>query len=259
VNNGTFVNNHISGPFFKSYGGVAYLEGRLEPYFDLKVGISTFTARNSTFRENSAYSGGVAYLNYASTFTATDSFFIANEARYSCGVACIFTSLFEARNSTFLENSAGSTAGVASLKIGSKFSARNSSFINNRANESDAFWMSTSSTLELFNGSFTTRPNVAAARHYVGDGTIYMALMRDLDLSMPLFDMNGAELFLYLTNDDGSPDNDLARIADGRGTVNVFHWTYPCGAGRFSVDGMEHSETILDISGNSIDDNVSFF
>ena len=243
MNTGTFENNYVE----EYSGGVAYLD------------FSTFTARKSTFRENSGERAGVANLTFASTFTAADSRFFQNEAGYSCGVACVSeASLFVALNSMFVENSAGTMGGVAMLSGESKFSARNSSFMNNRANESDVVEMALLSVLELFNGSLTSRPNVDAVRNTYGDSKIYMALMRDLSLSTPVFDMKAGEIFLYLTNDDGSSDG-LSQIVDtnGRGTVNVVHWTYPCGAGRVSVDGMEHSETILDIFGNSIDDNVS--
>ena len=245
MNTATFENNHAE----EYYGGVAYLE------------FSTFTARKSTFRENSGERAGVADLTLASTFTAADSLFFQNEAGYSCGVACVSeASLFVALNSMFVENSAGTMGGVAMLSGESKFSARNSSFMNNIANESDVVEMAPSSVLELFKGSLTSRPNVDAVRNSDQYSRIYMALMRDLNLSTPVFDMKAGEIFLYLMNDDGSSDdNGLSQIVDtnGRGTVNVVHWTYPCGAGRVSVDGMEHSETILDIFGNSIDDNVS--
>ena len=236
------------------FGGVAYYADTTDPP------PSTFTATDSFFIENEARdSGGVADIS-ASLFLALNSMFLENSAGSTAGVASVtYSSEFSARNSMFVENSAGSTAGVATVLGASTFSAWNSSFINNRASESDVIEMSESSVLELFNGSFTNRENVAAVRHRGGDATIYMALMRDLNLSTPVFDMNGGELFLYLTNDDGSPDNDLARIANGRSTVNVAHWTYPCGAGRISVDGMEHSETIRDVFGKSIDYNVSVF
>lgn len=99
-----------------------------------------------------------------------------------------------------------------------------------------------------------------------------------MDLIQGLFSLdNNCVLFLYRTNNDGLKNGTTLRhdgiISGSSAAVNVVHYSYPCGAGgaclplssskkppttagQFSIDGIEHGNTMeyQDKNNRTIDD-----
>jgi len=142
-------------------------------------------------------------------------------------------STFVATNASFEYNTANQTGGVAYLSSSSSFSARNSSFIANQASgrnfSGDVTYLVGSSNFELYNT--TTLRDQANVVRCDGTGTIYAALLLDMNLTEGLFTLGeSCVLFLYQTNNDGSQeyaDALIERNVASSGTVNFVQWSDP--------------------------------
>lgn len=235
-------------------GGVAYLTSK-----------SSLYATNSSFVANAAKkSGGVAFVTVTSSFTASDSSFDGNTAETNGGVAFMTsTSSFIAADSSFHRNTAGTNAGVAYLTSTSSFAATNSSFDENDATAGSVLYMTSSSSLEwhtLALAHAKTPLGYTPSVRCQGSGTIVVAAL-EINAYQQHFDLDEAcVLTFYQANNDGSESmkNKLRdNVISESGTINVVHWSYPCGQGRWSADGIEHGNNAAysDVRGNTIDEN----
>lgn len=138
---------------------------------------------------------------------------------------------FVATNSSFEQNTASRFGGVAAfINDDSKFSARNCSFVENRAlagnSSGDVIHTTGSNTFELYNATaLRGHANVVSCD---GTGTLYAALLQDMNLTEGIFTLGGScVLFLYQTNGDGSQgyaNKVLANDVVKGGTVNFVQW-----------------------------------
>ena len=84
-----------------------------------------------------------------------------------------------------------------------------------------------------------------------------------MDVTEGLFNLDeNCVLFLYLTNDNGTPEyrrqlSEKKVFDASSAAVNIVQWSYPCGPGQWSSDGIEHGNTTAyrDNNGLSIDYN----
>mmetsp|Transcript_38808 Transcript_38808/g.124401 ORF Transcript_38808/g.124401 Transcript_38808/m.124401 type:complete len:472 (+) Transcript_38808:107-1522(+) len=227
-----------------------------------------FTATNASFTRNQAgQRGGVAFAYYSANFTVTNSSFEANQCGTDGAVAFVYReSTFLSSRAKFTNNIALRNGGVALLGDSSTFSTANSSFEaskNAAAADGDIIYMSQASTVELDEASL--RGYGENSIRCWGTGTTYVSSL-DVELSRHLFALDAnCVLFLYQTNNDGSEEfRDAVKQSElvdfSRATVNFVHWSYPCGAGRWSSDGIAHGNTpaFWDVHNNSIDENDPF-
>ena len=252
---------------------------------------STFVATETRFRRNVAgRHSGVVHISGDGTFEATKCSFVENRARieggvsfvattglltvYNCsfdgngadigGVASIWGSgIFITNASTFIANRADFQGGVVRTSGISSFCVTDTLFHNNEAFAGDIVYLTESSTLELLRATLSRdwvhRPNTTAVR-CEGTGTTYASQLT-MDLTPNLFMLDkSCVLFLYQTNFNGSMaygDAVMKAVDLESASVNFIYWSYPCGAGTWSADGIEHGDTpaYLDGNGYTIDFN----
>lgn len=153
------------------------------------------------------------------------------EERGGGAILVITESSFTARFSTFLGNRAWQ-GGVVEMDRG-LVNLYKSEFRENYAvNDTDTNWI-----------NCKTQSTLLTAKTYL-----------DLDQTISARACSG---YIYQINDDGSEEySEIARenILRNPGSVSFDYYTYPCDAGRVSVDGVEHGD-ILDRNGLTIDEN----
>jgi len=222
---------------------------------------SVFRTEDSRFERNTAGGlGGVAYLVESSSFTAYDASFDANGGVEGGVAAVTDSSSFTAEASSFRLNYASMEGGVAFLETSSSLTAINSSYESNLALSAGSIALQTSaSIIELYNSSLRDQRDALRCQ---ATGTTYAALL-DLELT-ETFDLDpNCVLFLYQINNNGSAAFRDAFIANNvvdlsSSGVNFIHWSFPCGPGRWSPDGIEHGNDCVDGNGLTIDENDQF-
>ena len=226
-------------------GGVAFVERS-----------SKFQATLSLFTENIATDAAVAEVDVDSTLDASHCRFLRNHASSDAGVAQVrHTSTFHAVNSSFVENTAGESGGALKVMDSSTAKVSDSEFFADFATKGDVLFVASSSSAEMNHSKF--RGNGDEAVRCEGTGTIYAAHL-DIELTKGLFTLDpNCVLFLYLSNNNGSAAYRKTVIGRNavdlsRASVNFIHWSYPCSAGRWSPDGIEHGNTKDYVDGNNI-------
>ena len=115
------------------------------------------------------------------------------------------------------------------------------------------FFVATNNLVDVFVPTLLQRNDQVSGTTYAAFGRYDMSSRFALDPS--------CVLFLYQINENGSPDfadvikeTILGSTTDVTGVNHVF-WSYPCGPGEYSVDGIAHGDAIFDKRGNSINEN----
>ena len=124
ISSTNFVNINNPVPSTYQYGGVMFT-----------VGESSFTVKNCTFTNSSAYFGGVVHALGHSSFTIIDSNYFYNRAGYGGVIYTNHELLFNITNSFFANNSGliRGAGGVIGAFGRASFTITSSAFVNNNA------------------------------------------------------------------------------------------------------------------------------
>eukprot|EP00632_Arachnochrysis_sp_CCMP2950_P004655 CAMPEP_0185706328 /NCGR_PEP_ID=MMETSP1164-20130828/21703_1 /TAXON_ID=1104430 /ORGANISM="Chrysoreinhardia sp, Strain CCMP2950" /LENGTH=329 /DNA_ID=CAMNT_0028373731 /DNA_START=89 /DNA_END=1075 /DNA_ORIENTATION=- len=154
--------------------------------------------------------------------------------------------------------------GAAVFATSSTITAVNSSFDRNTAAyDGNLMFLVQSSTAQL-SDVFIREHDVENGTSLIrceGTATIYAARWEvyNLESMTQRFDMDDScVLFMYQVNNNGTLRAALWNMIGNTGAIQLYYWTYPCRAGQWSSDGLEHGNnngTYVDVTGRTIDEN----
>ncbi|KAJ8600066.1 hypothetical protein CTAYLR_001869 [Chrysophaeum taylorii] len=258
----TFVDNSLvrddSGTTSARGGGAVSLD-RLNDDDDSSgtssfVGTSTFVATDCLFERNlveflqyTESRGGAVSCANATSCTIETTTFIGNTALRGGALHASDGSTTSLIACDFIDNVATEGGGALHISEKATFLLRNLSFVGNSVTEDD------------------TEGAAGAALWCSSTSTTYAAFTL-LDGSQTFVVENTCVLFFYQANNDGSKphlENLLNKALNQSGataTLSIIPYTYPCSAGKYSIDGLEHGNTsqFLDRNGVSINMNEEY-
>lgn len=223
--------------------------------------VSAVNIEASTFTSNTAGSHAGVSESFSSEVSIVGCAFHSNSAVEEGGVFRASSSQVHVEESTFDSNSA-STGGALYVEESSTFDIVGSNFSSNSAIVGGAIRVTHGSLLQLQGIALDSSSAADNASHFLScqtSSTIYAALTM-LDSSQKFDLAETCVMYFYLANNDGSNDfkiDTLQAVIGETGTIDLRHWTYPCTAGKYSSDGLEHGDTAAyeDRNGQTIDFN----
>lgn len=223
---------------------------------------STVDVTGGSFENNTAtLAGGAMLVTKSSTLRLSDTLFLGNIAENRGGAIMVqASSSVVAEETQFLMNIANNVGGGAVQAITSgSFTAKSSTFRENQAPRGGAIEIDSSGVVTLFESTFAENFAEDSDSNWINcayRGTVYSAKVNIDDLQT--FSAVNCAGYLYQFNNDGSPEflnRTIGNIVREQGSVDITHYTYPCDAGKFSSDGLEHGNAIVDVNGLSINEN----
>ncbi|KAJ8612581.1 hypothetical protein CTAYLR_009791 [Chrysophaeum taylorii] len=232
---------------------------------------ASFQASECRWVDNGAFNGAGVLVSLGGSFKGERCAWEGNEASGAGGAVALrfetsdyviatvgedivfATSSFECDACNLTGNSAW-WGGALFAEGSSRVFVRESRILRNLATiRGSALAVSDNGIIQLYkNRIATNRDSFNQTIACVSFSTIYAA--RNYARIDQTFDVaSSCSAFLYLANDDGAASPFLTPTSTG--TVVARPYTFPCGPGTYSVDGLEHGSAFVDVNNRSIDQN----